>query len=280
VEAIAEHLVRRPVGEANRIVSSIDSDIKQTREILNKLNGIASKINPAPTEEQVDMIMDKLSRRIKESSTGEAIKSYSSLSKKQLRYNDSSHYSSSLINEVTIVVENNAFVYIDEYNNKYAKDTETITKHVRAFVISEWTNFIRNLYCQEDIVSSHPVIQNLYSKHGEEVVVIRDRLQELLINLQSQRTKTEEIVAPINEMAKDLRAYLAVADDIRSIREATSFLGILEHRNDERGHAIAMLAHYSEVAFDALSEVKGTLDSYQSARSEIDGVTRQALISG
>jgi hypothetical protein len=41
-----------------------------------------------------------------------------------------------------------------------------------------------------------------------------------------------------------------------------------------------MLAHYSDVAYSALGEVKNTLDSYQSARSELNSVTAQSLEVG
>jgi hypothetical protein len=281
VETIAEHLVRRPVAEATRITGTIDSDIEKTKAFIVKLNEIALKIDPSPTNKQVEEILALMTKSIRcrfEHNVGVNDNGRNCYSKEILRRTLETYCenTSLLMQDLHITVINNTKEFL--FNSCHQKTEEELTDVCRDFIRNNWISMIKVLTKQN--TNMHPVVQQLYVKHGEDVIAIRNKYQEILKDLKEQRTKANEIIAPINAMAKDLRAYLECAEDIKTIREATAFLGVIEQRNDERVAAISMLAHYSDVAYSALGEVKNTLDSYQSARSELNSVTAQSLEVG
>lgn len=281
VETIADHLVRRPIAEATRITSTIDSDIEKTQVFIVKLNEIALKIDPSPTNEQVEELLILMEKNIRcrwEHNAGVNHNGRNSYSKEVLHRTLETYCShpSLLEQDLHNTVINNTKEFL--FNRCHQYIIEELTTACRDFIRENWILLVTILTKQN--TNMHPVVQQLYAKHGEDVITIRNKYQEILKDLKAQREKTKDIVAPIHAMAKDLRSYLECAEDIRTIREATAFLGVIEQRNDERVHAISMLAHYSDVAYSALGEVKNTLDSYQSARSELNGVTIQSLQTG
>lgn len=313
IEAISEYLIRRPIAEAEKIEQSVGSDINTTKKLLNQLEQIHLKIDPTPSAEIVDSIVKSImyearynirdARAKKESQEGEteiavkrrlltakelATKKRTPVNPEDVCYDgivslDSAisryeHYGN--YDLIAYDVQQTAIKNVYNSNRNqidWSEDDETIRVDLRECVISYLTEFNKRL-AGVDTDSQHPIVAELYAKHLDEIVATKEGLKALLVNLQEQKGKASAIIAPIQAMAEDLRQYLAVAEDIGAIRRATAFLGIAEQRNMERGHAIAMLAHYSDVAYSALEEVKLTLDSYQSAQRELGAPTIMASL--
>lgn len=306
IEAISEHLIRRPVVEAERIEASVKDDIRKTEALIKKLDIINLKINPTPTDEFVDVMvksaMAKVRQKISDIRQGQdraiatQLKKYANLKFPEKagakvseserdksviesivqHYQWNSIYSNSLADDVRKCVEDMVVRNLFSSNEEQyflTADEESIVNIIRGNIIDLTTQIHKEM--SGSLGVQHPITVELYAKHRDEIVATKKRLQELLITLEEQQKKTEEIIAPIYAMASDLRTYLTVAEDIQSIRLATAFLNIAEQRSQERGYAMAMLSHYSEMAFSALGEVKSTLDSYQNAQQELgsSGVT-------
>lgn len=302
IEAISEYLIRRPIAEAEKIEGSVSGDISTTEKLLRQLEQIHLKIDPNPSDEMVDSIVnsimyearytirdarekkksqtvaDEENRKKRLRTTKEIIREKSilpedvchdgmvSLDNTLSRYERNGSYDSIKYDLEKAAVKNvyNGNKHYIDWSADDEEIREVLIKSVKSYIIE-----VNKSLAGVSAADQHPIVAELYAKHLDEIVATKQGLHALLVNLKEQKGKAQAIIAPIQAMAEDLRMYLEVADDIGAIRKATAFLGIAEQRNAERGHAIAMLAHYSEVAYSALEEVKTTLDSYQSAQREL-----------
>lgn len=317
VDAISEHLVRRPIAEAEKIENSVKSDIEATKKMMCELQRIHLTIDQSPDDEMVKIVVNSICvnactliraaktakqneidmRELAERSprTGSPNSNYENRIRQDSYRTPSYRYKDTFAHEESVKLQE----IIDNYQRhgnysmiKYSieditkksvfnslKDTidwsaddETIRTKLTESVISYITKINLKL-TGVDAATRHPVVAELYAKHLEEIVKTKNGLKALLAHLKEQEGKAKAIIEPIQKMADDLRMYLKVAEDISVVRKATAFLGVAEQRNAERAHAISMLAHYSEVACEALTDVKTTLDSYQNAQRELSSLS-------
>jgi len=279
LEAVSTHLVKRPIDEAQRIRNSINSDIKEAQKHLDTLRTVRQKIDPSPTEAVVEELVGEVKKDIAMRAREVLV---NNSPRGQYYVNDDCRGAVSSSNKVDTSDERTkrlVMLNIKPFINSLTKGSvEELTDAVRSYIVREWTEIKVNQNRQMGVSpNQHPVVKELYASHVGEVDSSIERLERLVTELEAQHKHTNEIIAPIQKMANDLRSYLQVADDIRSVREAVSFLDTAEVKNLERGNAISVLASYSEIAMSALGEVKSTLDSYQSAQKEMSEVSVQAL---
>ena len=281
IEAIGTYLIKRPIEEAKRLRESTTTDMGNTFNHIQKLMIVSLKVNMVPSECHVDEIMKRLEPEI------------ANLIASPRRYNRETYYSplelqrcetleelyEGIYSRVTTIATDYLFC-TNDLKDCYEKEIIDI---VRNEVINLWSRCLRAISVEPNNLSIqiaefnsrwHPypqksLINDLYKSSNDEINLLMSRLIEYRKHLCQQRDKIDEIITPIQKMSNDLSSYLSVAEDLKAVKEAAVFLNLSEMRSIERNSAIAMLAHYSEIAHASLCDLQENLNSYQSAQSEL-----------
>ena len=234
IEAIAQHLVNKPIQEADSIKKEIDADITKLEKHLKELDGIKRRICGEPVEERVEAAY-----------------------KKMLKEAHDAWYHAYQVAKTDRTKDAEANLLWDEWK-RIEKAPEF------------WKQNIADKMEEEGKLAISP-FSELYEKQMEEVERLTEALTTGIAALKEQREETDSKIAPILEIAEDMKDYLSIASDLTKIRAAAKALDDVGERYLNRQFTIDVLAHYSSAALDGLKEVRSNLEARADAKKELIG---------
>jgi len=242
IEAIATYLVDKPKAEANKLKETINNDRSRIKYQRTTLKNVRERLNADPFTVEAERQFNKRRSELKQ------------------KLND---------------------LYYDDvdYDCDAIKKLEQQIASLDGDKANHIGRLAKKLKKENPSLSESP-FDTLYASQKEEVEELLQQLDLLDEHLKEQMASVSTSMAPLERLSEDLSEYLSIANNIRSIREARSFVSKTLTDAERRQHAIGILAHYSQMAIEGLTEVKNTLDSGVLARRELISATESVAILG
>ncbi len=275
IDSIAKYLVTAPIAESDRLISEIDEDIKRCDKFKTSLFHVQCRFNGFIVNEILEDIIKSISWEIKHYCCSDDDNIYSLTHRHHAysRYQEEYHYKDFSLDKLSHMVRSEVGDFIRDSKKlkherlEYACRLEAkrlIEKYIAAFL------FYRKLSSVDIKSIENSFLAEMYKNNLDDIILIRAQLEEHVEILKAQRKVIVDSIEPVKKLSNDLRSYLDLSSSMNEIISSIEFINDLESKMSGRNYAISMLSHYSNAAVSALTDVKSTLSSYQSAKMEID----------